>query len=458
MKTLDRLTAADLMMVWPEELGWPEDIGAIAILDGAKLFDGTGRFRIDEVRDKIARRLPLVPRFRQILLRPPLGLGWPLWIDARSVDLAEHLQVAAVASPGGEAELLEVCEQLRRRPFDRGRPLWTMTFLTGLADGKVGLFIKVHHAIADGIAGVATLAAFVDLVPDAPDPAAEPWVPGPVPTTLELFEENLRRRLRDIGRLLSGLLHPIKTTRSLRRAWPAMREALGEGRSPRTSVNRPIGSDRRLAVMRGRLDSAKAIAHAHGGKVNDVLMTAVAGGLRDLLAVRGEAVDGVVLRAFVPVSLHEEGAADGQANFDAAMVVPLPIGEADHIRRFELIAAETAERKNKSRPAGGSIFRNVLLQRIFLHYSRHQRMINFYAGNVPGPPVPVYLAGAPILELFPVVPIMGNMTIGVGAFSYAGQFNFTVVADRDLCPDIDVFVAGMQDTLEALRLTARPAA
>lgn len=194
----------------------------------------------------------------------------------------------------------------------------------------------------------------------------------------------------------------------------------------------------------------KKVAHAHGATVNDVLLTAVAAGYADLFRSRGEPTAGVVVRAFVPVSLHREQPGAARGNVDAGMLVPLPIGERDDLRRLELIAAETSERKKKSRPPAGSMFRTVLLQRAFLRLMPRQRFMNAYVANVPGPPISLYLAGAQLLEFFPIVPITANVSIGVGAFSYAGQFNLTVVADRDLCPDLGVFVAGVKRSFEAL--------
>jgi WS/DGAT/MGAT family acyltransferase len=325
-----------------------------------------------------------------------------------------------------------------------------MWFLTGLPDERVGFFIKMHHAIADGVAGVATLAAFIDPVPDPPEVSVPPWTPARLPSTGELFRDNLRRRLGELDRTLSALAKPIATAHRLMRSWPAAREVFAEGRAPRASVNRRIGSDRRLAVVRWSLDAAKKVAHAHRAAVNDVLLTSAAAGYSDLFRSRGEPTDGVVLRAFVPVSLHQEQPGGARGNVDAGMLVPLPIGERDDVRRLKLIAAETSERKKKSRPPAGSMFRTVLLQRAFLRLMPRQRFMNAYVANVPGPPIPLYFAGAPLLEIFPIVPLTANISIGVGALSYAGQFNLTVVADRDLCPDLEVFVAGVQRSLEAL--------
>jgi diacylglycerol O-acyltransferase / wax synthase len=450
---VDRLTAQDLMLLWPEELGWPQDIGALAILEGSRLLDGDGRFRIETARAEIGRRLHRVARFRQLLYRPRFGLGWPLWVDAASIDLAEHVRVLPLPAPADEAQLLAACEELRHRRLDRSRPLWEMWFLPGLPDGRVGLFMKLHHTIADGVAGIAVLGAFVDPVPHPPPLDAPPWSPAAMPTVGALFVDNLRRRGQELGRVAAKLAHPVATVRLARRGWPAVREAFGEARAPRTSLSRRVGWHRRLALVRSDLELVKRVAHAHDATVNDVLMVALAGGLRALLLGRGERVDGLVLRAAVPVSLHQEQPGQAQGNRDGMMVVPLPIGEPDDARRLRLIAAETTRRKRKYRPQGGTLFRNVPAQRAFLRLAPYQRLTNTYAANVPGPPVPLYLTGARLLEVFPVVPIWGNVSLGVGALSYAGQFNITAVADGEACPDIEIFADGVRRSLDRLAVS-----
>jgi diacylglycerol O-acyltransferase len=446
---MERLGAQDLSMVLSEDFGWPQDIGALAILDGSPLPAADGGFPLGAVRERIGRRLYLLPRFRQLLYTPRWGLGWPLWVDDPAFDIADHVNVFP-REVADEAELLAACEQLRRQRLDRSRPLWQMSFLPGLAGARTGLFMKLHHAIADGVAGVAAFGTFLDLGPSAPAPSPPAWTPAPLPSGSELFGDNLRRKMHAGQATLTALGHPHATARQARRAWPAVRETFAEGQAPRTSLNQPIGADRTLALVRSSLDQVKGIAHAHHATVNDVLAAAVAGGLRSLLGSRGERVDGLVLRAFVPVSLHREQPGQARGNLDGAMIVPLPIGEGDHVHRLRLIAAETAQRKKKNRPAAGTLFRNAAIQRAFLRYANRQRLMNVYIANVPGPPVPLYLAGAPLAEVFPVVPIMGNVPLGIGALSYAGQFNITVVADRDRCPDAGVFTAALRTSLDNL--------
>jgi diacylglycerol O-acyltransferase / wax synthase len=458
---MERLSAQDRILLWPDDFGWPQDIGALAILDGTRLVDPDGRVRIEAVREAVERHLHLVPRFRQLLYSPRHGLGWPLWVDAPAVDLTDHVQVFPLTASGDEAQLFLAVEHLRRRGLDRSRPLWEMWFLPGLAGGRVALFLKVHHTITDGVAGVALLGAFLDREADAPTPPAPAWTPARMPPGRDVFEDNVRRRIQAAGNALSKFAHPIDSSRQVRRGWLSVRDTFAEARAPRTSLNRRIGSGRRLAIIRSRLDVAKEIAHAHHVKLNDVFMAAVSGGLRDLLRGRGERVEDVVLRAFVPVSLHQEEPGPARGNREGVMIVPLPIGVLDPVRRLQLIAADTVERKKEVfRPPAGMVARNRVIQRAMIRQYARQRLANTYLTNIPGPPMPLYLAGAPLLEMLPIVPLTGNVTLGVGALSYAGQFNVAAVADRDGCPDVDVFAEGMRNALRALAssVPAKPTA
>ena len=153
----------------------------------------------------------------------------------------------------------------------------------------------------------------------------------------------------------------------------------------------------------------------------------------------------------VPISLHHEQPGQASGNQDALIMVPLGLGEPDPVRRLELIAAETAARKRKAHPQVTSgLFRFVAVQRATYRFQVHQRFVNLSVTNVPGPPVPLFLAGARLLELFPVVPILGNITLDVGVLSYAGQLNLTAMADQDSCPDLELFAHGLRSTLDDL--------
>jgi diacylglycerol O-acyltransferase / wax synthase len=453
--SIERLTAEDQIMLWPDEI-WPQDIGAIAVLDGSTLIDTDGRFRIEAVRKAVAGRLHLVPRFRQLLYMPPDELGAPLWVDAPAFDLADHVRVFPLPEPGDEAQLLLAVEQLRRQRMDRSRPLWEMWFLTGLPGRRVGLFVRTHHCIADGMAGVATLGTFLDVTADAIAAPGPVWTPTPMPPADELRTDDRRRRIDERGHRLSRLAHPVKTARNALAVLPAVRELIAEEAPPATSLDRRVGPDRSLALIRSNIDLVKEVAHMHEAKVNDVLLTIIAGGLRALLWSRGEPVDDAVLRAYVPVSLRHGQYSGARGNQIAQMVVPLPIGVSDPRRRLRQIAAETASRKGRSRPDVGKMPHRGFFGQMFLKLVNRQH-VNVTTADLPGPPMPLYLAGARLLELFPLLPLIGNVSLGVGALSYAGEFNLTAVADKDAYPDLEVFATGVRDELSAL-VASTPAA
>jgi diacylglycerol O-acyltransferase / wax synthase len=178
--SIDRLTGLDQLMLRASEL-WPQDIGALALLDGTNLFGPGGHFRIEAVREAIESRLQLVPRFRQLVSIPRRGLGGPLWVDAPAFDLGDHVRVLPLPPDAGEAELLLAIERLRSRRLDPSRPLWELWFLTGLPNNQIALFVRLHHAIADGMAAMTNVAALLDPAADAPAAPAPPWTPTPPP-------------------------------------------------------------------------------------------------------------------------------------------------------------------------------------------------------------------------------------------------------------------------------------
>jgi hypothetical protein len=227
-----------------------------------------------------------------------------------------------------------------------------------------------------------------------------------------------------------------------------MHEILGEGEGTKTSLDRRVGPGRRLALIRGELDVAKEIAHRNGTTVNDVLLSMIAGGVRGLLIHRGEPVDGLTMRIFVPRSL-DPGPGRVEGNAVGQMIVPLPVGEADPVRRLRLIAAATSERKARARPSVGVFIHSRIAGRAILRFIDRQR-VNLASADLPGPPTPLFFAGARMEEVFPVIPLIGNVSIGVGALSYTGSFNSMVVADADAVPDIDVFTDSARNELEAL--------
>jgi diacylglycerol O-acyltransferase / wax synthase len=446
--SLERLSAEDRLILWPDEV-WPQDIGALTVLDGSSLLDSDGRFRIDTAKQAIEGRLHLLRRFRQVLYVPRRGLGGPLWVDAPAFDLGDHVRVERLNSPADEAELLHTVARLRRRRLDRSRPLWEIWFITGLSDDRIGMFVRLHHVVADGIAGLAELSTLLETVPSsAPTPALR-WVPAPWPSARALLRDSLQRRIGGLSSALRGIARPAAILRRARAAMPALGELFAEKPGPQTSLNRVIGQDRTLALVRSSLELVNEVAHAHEATVNDVLLAVITGGLRGLLGSRGEPIKEVILPVFVPVSLRKDRPGQVGGNLISQMIVPVPLGIADSGQRLKQIAVETAKRKTISRPSLGTMFRSRLVRGLMLRLIIRQR-VNVVSADLPGPQTPLYFAGAQLIDVFPLLNLLGNESLGVGALSYAGQFNIMVVGDADAYPDIDVFATSARDELRLL--------
>src|SRR6266545_1115252 len=391
-----------------ETRGLPMHVAALAILDGGPLRGPEGLAWLDEVRARIEERLHLAPRLRQVLYQPGLGLGPAVWVGDAGFDIERHVRTRAIAPPGDEAALLDTCVQLNQRPLDRSRPLWELWLLTGLASGDVAMLLRLHHVVADGTAALALFGSMFDLAPDAPSPVAPTWTPAPAPSSRDLLTDNLHRHGATLRAVRSPLGHPVQAVRRLQSNAAQLRRLLRASRAPGSSLNRAVGEHR-----------------------------------RPLLASRAELAPGLRLRAMVPVSMRAQGEADTSGNRVGAMIVPLPVGEPDTIRRLEEITRTTAERKRQPpfQPGGRG------MQRWVVHAMAHQRMVNLFTSNLTGPARPAYLAGARMLEAFQIGVIQGNVTIAVGVLSYAGRLGVDIVGDADACPDLAVFATGLRRAL-----------
>jgi WS/DGAT/MGAT family acyltransferase len=332
-----------------------------------------------------------------------------------------------------------------------------MWLLPGLPDRRVGLFVRIHHAIADGMAAMATLASLLETTPNQPPVAALAWAPAPWPTARALLADNLARRRRAVARGLAPLARPRAALRGMLAAWPAVREILAEEPATRTSLDRIVGPSRSLALIRTSLANVKEVGRAHDATVNDVLLASTAAGLRTLLQRRGEPVEDTTVRIYVPVSLRRNLRGRQQGNLIAQMAVPLRLGQADPARRLADIAAETGKRKARVRTSlsnlmvGGAIGRRLMMLAVM------RQRVNATSASIPGPKEPLYLAGARILEVFPLLPLVANEPLGVGALSYAGELTIGIAADRDAYPDLDVLAAAMGEELQSLGLPTYPA-
>ena len=433
---VDRASPADLMQLAVDVGPAPMHVGAVLVL-------GTGPgFGVQEAQRLLGERVHAVPRLRQRLRRAPPGCGRPFWADDPAFDLRHHIQQLPCPPPGDVRALLEVAAAMTGAPLPRSRPLWSATFVTGLADGSTGLVVVLNRVLADGIGGLAVLARLVDEIPGPP-----PGHPGrarfpvPAPGARTLAADAWAGRAR-------GLTHLARSVRTLRQGLAELGGARPPRRLPATSLNRPTGPQRRLDVVAADLAAVRDLGHAHGGTVNDVILAAVAGALRALLASRGEQLD--LVAASVPVSARQ-AAIDGElGNQVGKMPVALP-ADGDLAARVIRIAAITRPRKTAARGTSAALlgppFRLLAPTGLLRWFFNRQRLVHTFVTNLRGPAEPLMFAGAPVRSVIPIPATTGNVTVTFGALSYAGMLRITVVSDPSRMPDVAVLTAALRQEL-----------
>jgi WS/DGAT/MGAT family acyltransferase len=377
-------------------------------------------------------------------------------VDDPSFDLAHHVRTGPGLEAGDVTALLDAVEQIRSRRLDPSRPLWELWLLPGLEDRRVGMFVRMHHVVADGVAGIASLGVLLSTPGVDHTRTQTGWTPAGEPSRRELLGDVLRHRAHAIRRGIATIGRPRVALANLAEVVRAIRELVGGDAGPVTSLGGLVGPHRRLSVAGAALDDVEAVAHARNATINDVLLAMIAGGARALLTSRGEAVDRLAVPVLVPVSLRRGmPAKDDLGNRISQMAVELPVGEPDPGERLRWITAATSRVKAMSHPSMGVIFRNQVLSALVLRLIIRKRM-NLLSADIVGPTEPLSFAGATVREAFPLINLLGNVTLGVGALSYAGRFEVLAVADADLYPDLDVFAAGVAEELRVLRATCQP--
>ena len=463
----ERLSAQDSMFLHIEKPQQPQHVGSLGIMDGEPFRGDDGRFRLDDVREVIGERLHLVPRFRRRVMPVPFEQGRPVWVDDEHFDLAYHVRLTALPTPGDEEQLLALFERIQSIPLDRRRPLWELWFVEGLEGGRVADIQKTHHCLVDGISGVDVATVLFDLSPETTRLEPPPWLPEPPPSGPQLMVESIVERLVEPAELARSVRAALRVPRQVVAGALDVRDAVSSNaaQAPRTPWNVPIGPHRRWRPARVPLSVAKSIKDAATtddripGRVslNDVVLGAVASGLRTFLEKRDEPVDDLELRAMVPVTMRasaerEAASAEGTAalgNRVSMMNAQLPMSPADPVERLAGIVAGMQALKD----SGAAVGADLLMQMssyapptVFAVASRlliRSRAVNLTITNVPGPQFPLYCLGSKVHEAFPYVGIVDGMALTVAVLSYDGQLGFGITGDRDVLPDIDVLADGI---------------
>jgi diacylglycerol O-acyltransferase len=318
--------------------------------------------------------------------------------------------------------------------------------------------------MVDGLAAIDIASTMFDFTPEAPILTPPPWVPEPEPSRRELLVEAIREQVAnpvrtavDLGQ--RTLQAPSRVLRQVTDVVEGLLDVVGGGvLAPPSPLNRKVGPNRRFGMTEAPVQTFKDIKNELGGTVNDVLLTTVAGALHRLFRSRREPTRDRVLRAMVPVSVRTDSEAGG--NRVSSIFVDLPIGPIGAKKRLALIGDETKHLKESHYAVGAEFIMNVgmwappTIHAMAARLAARSRVINLVVSNVPGPQIPMYIAGAKLLAQYPFMPIAESMGLSIAVTSLAGTMAFGVTADWDTLPDIDVLVEGIDESMAELRKAA----
>jgi diacylglycerol O-acyltransferase / wax synthase len=484
-----QLTSLDAQFLRMENARTYGHVGGLAVYDPSTAPGGD--LTIRDICRLVGERLHLLPVFRWRLAEVPLSLDLPYWIEDPDFDLDFHIRESAVPPPGNDDRLAEVVARIFARPLDRRRPLWELYLIHGLEGGRVALLTKIHHAAVDGVSGNELLSILLDPSPEGREIPPAPLGSGAgerAPGELEMLGRGLLglprqpiRALRSVPSAVPNLIdlpgaNAVPGVPTLTRAVTRARKALGSdedsdvlevttARAPGTFFNGPISPHRRLAIGRVSLDTVKAIKNAAAITVNDVVVALCASALREWLLEEDDLPDEPLV-AMVPVSVRSEEQKGTFGNRISMMVVPIATDEPDPrqrlVRTHELL--RSAKDRHRALPADLLTDATSFIPPAVMALAARTTMgvlgrtrppLNLVISNVPGPRSHLYVAGARLLAIYSMGPILEGIGLNITVWSYVDQMNFGLVSCREMMPDLWDLTDDLHESLDALREAAK---
>lgn len=463
---MERLSAQDALFVYAESDDSPMHVGALALLEGKPLRDAGGRLDMPRVIAHFASRLRLAPSFRCRLLPVPFNLGHPVWAEDPDFDAREHIREKVLPRPVTMDALYRFVETLQSTPLPREKPLWDLWLVDGLEDDSVAVVQRLHHALSDGVSAVQFATLLYDLQRDPkPFPSVAAVAPQPLPTPRELMTRALVHQAtvqRALGR---------QTLEQVRRG--ELREALGLGRAralgtmlaqaPKSPLTVEAPSHtRRWLPVKTQLAPLVQLGRSLNATLNDVVLTLVTSAVARFCAEKGEPPR--ELHTWIPISTRRKGAGPAGGNQWSGVPVTLPVSQDDLSIRVRAVHEETAKvkasgiatelRELSTLSEGVPAFAQRLFSRTRLGCGA--RNLHLSVSNVPGPPYPLYILGARVLEVHPFSIIANHSALAVTTLSYQGSISFGLSAQAEALPNLEHLAAYLQEEIANARAHTIP--
>jgi diacylglycerol O-acyltransferase len=453
-----RLSSLDASFLEAETPTAHMHVGWAAVFDPPEAHERPG---FDALLAHVASRMALAPRYRQKLAEIPLGAADPVWVDDTDFRIERHVRRSR------RKDLSGLVDDVMSRRLRRDRPLWELWIADELEDGRIATVGKAHHCMVDGLATVELATLLLDPQPVPPAAPRDAWRPAPPPGPLGLFAGGVVSRARTAAGAAIAPLQLARNPRAIARAPEVATEAaraLADSVRPGAQGSRFTGQGsplRHLATASRPLDDLRQVARATGTSVNDVLLAAVAGGVRAFELERGGSPE--PLKTMVPVSVRPEDAQDDLGNRITFVFVDLPCDEPDAKRRLEEVAGEMGARKDKGQPEGGDILLRLMgltprtVQHVLSRLATSERAFDLVVSNIPGPRPPLWMLGCELREAYPVVPMADSHAVSVGLTTVRDNVFLGVYADREALPDADRLAELVDEQFDELRaLAAEP--
>ena len=460
---MERLAGIDASFLYMETPQVHMHVGFACVLNPC---DAPGGYDFDAVMKHVEERASCHRVFRRRLARVPFDLHHPIWVDDPDFDLIHHMHRVALPAPGGAEEFGAMVGRISSSPLDRSKPLWEIWIIEGLEGGRLGLALKMHHSVVDGVSGAGILMHLFDKSPTTITPPARmSSEPDKVPNDVELFAYALQSRMKQPVEVMRTL------GRTITKATGLLRDMISEGRpagtrplgAPRTPFNGSISARRNLATTRLSFKEIREIKNALGCTVNDVILATAGGGLRTYLQGH-DALPDASLTAACPVSVRTEEELGDFNNKVSVMWTSLATDSDDPLERVERIHKSTMIAKREFQAMGGDTLRSWaefagprvfnLAVRAYSHQhlaDRHRPVHNLVISNVPGPREALYLAGLKLESVYPTGPVMEGMGLNLTVMSYCGFVDFGFFVDSKLVPDAWELARSTKSAFEELR-------
>lgn len=429
-------------------------------------------FEYDNIIDLVSNRIAYVPRYRQRVRHTPGRISNPVWVDDQDFDITYHVRRSALPKPGNTAQLEEFVGRIQSRALDRDRPLWELYLVEGLERGRFAIVTKTHQALVDGVNAIDIGQVIVDSDAGREDQIPHTWRARPEPSAIELVADSIFSMLRSPGRVIREGVEVLTDVHTLgRRVAGTATDLLGvlarstALRAPSSPLNAQVSGYRRYVMLESKLADYQKVrtritadsSNEHV-TVHDVVLAAVAGGLRAWLMSRGQAVDsGATIRAMVPVSTHSVDDDPDQDQVTACFI-DLPVGEPNARMRLHQVAYAMQQQVDSRTAVGArslsglSGFAPPTLHSLGARLGgvMSRRMFNLVITNVPGPQHELYAADAEMIGSYPVIPIAKGQALAIGLTSYNGKVFFGLTADRDSMPDVEMLGQCVEEALAEL--------